>query len=28
MKAGQEYIFEVMRGSEKLTLKVVPEAKN
>jgi hypothetical protein len=27
MKAGQEYVFEVMRGSEKLTLKVVPEAR-
>jgi Zn-dependent M28 family amino/carboxypeptidase len=24
MKAGQEYVFEVMRGSEKLTLKVTP----
>ena len=27
MKAGQEYVFEVMRGSEKLTLKVIPEAR-
>lgn len=27
MKAGQEYVFEVMRGSEKLTLKVTPEAR-
>ena len=27
MKAGQEYAFEVMRGSEKLTLKVTPEAR-
>ena len=24
MKAGQEYVFEVMRGNEKLTLKVTP----
>jgi hypothetical protein len=27
MKAGQEYVFEVVRGSEKLTLKVIPEAR-
>lgn len=27
MKAGQEYVFEVMRGSEKLSLKVTPEAR-
>lgn len=27
MKAGQEYVFEVMRGSEKLALKVTPEAR-
>ena len=27
MKAGQEYVFEVLRGSEKLTLKVIPEAR-
>ena len=27
MKAGQEYVFEVMRGTEKLTLKVTPEAR-
>jgi len=27
MKAGQEYVFEVMRGGEKLTLKVTPEAR-
>jgi aminopeptidase YwaD len=27
MKAGQEYVFEVMRGTEKLSLKVVPEAR-
>jgi hypothetical protein len=26
MKAGQEYVFEVMRGNEKLSLKVTPEA--
>ena len=24
MKAGQEYVVEVMRGTEKLTLKIVP----
>lgn len=28
MKAGQEYVFEVIRGSERLTLKVIPEAQN
>jgi Zn-dependent M28 family amino/carboxypeptidase len=27
MKAGQEYVFEVMRGAEKLTLKVTPETR-
>jgi hypothetical protein len=27
MKAGQEYVVEVMRGSEKLILKIVPEAR-
>jgi hypothetical protein len=27
MKAGQEYVFEVMRGGEKLTLKITPEAR-
>jgi hypothetical protein len=27
MKAGQEYVIEVMRGSERLTLKITPEAK-
>jgi len=27
MKAGQEYVFEVMRGIEKLTLRVTPEAR-
>ena len=26
MKAGQEYVVEVMRGGEKLTLKIVPAA--
>ena len=28
MKAGQEYVIEVMRGSEKLTLKITPAARN
>jgi aminopeptidase YwaD len=28
MKAGQEYVIEVKRGSEKLTLKITPEARN
>ena len=28
MKAGQEYVIEVMRGGEKLTLKIVPAARN
>ena len=28
MKAGQEYVIEVVRGSEKLTLKIVPQARN
>jgi hypothetical protein len=27
MKAGQEYVFEVKRGEERLTLKVVPESR-
>lgn len=27
MKAGQEYVFEVMRGSERLILRVTPEAR-
>ena len=27
MKAGQEYVVEVMRGTEKLTLKITPEAR-
>lgn len=27
MKPGQEYVIEVMRGSEKLTLKITPEAR-
>jgi len=27
MKAGQEYVFEVVRGNEKLSLKVVPEGR-
>ncbi len=28
MKAGQEYAVEVMRGGEKLTLKITPQARN
>ncbi|HEY4425388.1 MAG TPA: M20/M25/M40 family metallo-hydrolase [Pyrinomonadaceae bacterium] len=28
MKAGQEYVVEVIRGSEKLTMKIVPAARN
>lgn len=28
MKAGQEYVVELMRGGEKLTLKIVPQARN
>jgi Zn-dependent M28 family amino/carboxypeptidase len=28
MKAGQEYVFEVIRGGEKLTLKITPQARN
>src|SRR6185295_16695600 len=28
MKAGQEYGIEVVRGGEKLTLKIVPAARN
>jgi Zn-dependent M28 family amino/carboxypeptidase len=27
MKAGQEYVFEVVRGSDKVSLKVIPEAR-
>ena len=27
MKAGQEYVLEVMRGTERLTLKITPEAR-
>jgi hypothetical protein len=27
MKAGQEYVFEVLRGSEKLMLRITPEAR-
>lgn len=27
MKAGQEYVFEVIRAGERLTLKVTPEAR-
>jgi aminopeptidase YwaD len=28
LKAGQEYVFEVMRGTEKVTVKVTPAARN
>lgn len=28
LKAGQEYAFEVMRGTEKIALKVTPTARN
>ena len=28
LKAGQEYVFEVMRGTEKLTVKLTPAARN
>ncbi len=28
MKAGQEYVVELMRGGEKLSLKIVPQARN
>jgi Zn-dependent M28 family amino/carboxypeptidase len=27
MKAGQEYVFEVVRGTERLTLKITPAAR-
>jgi aminopeptidase YwaD len=27
MKAGQEYVFEIVRGTEKLSLKLTPEAR-
>ena len=27
MKAGQEYVFEVMRGTERLTLKITPATR-
>ena len=27
MKAGQEYVLEVVRGAERLTLKITPEAR-
>jgi len=27
MKAGQEYVIEVVRGTERLTLKITPEAR-
>jgi aminopeptidase YwaD len=28
MKAGQEYVIEVVRGPERLTLKITPQARN
>jgi hypothetical protein len=28
MKAGQEYVVEVLRGGEKVTLKITPQARN
>jgi S1-C subfamily serine protease len=28
MKAGQEYVVEVVRGTERLTLKITPAARN
>lgn len=28
LKAGQEYVFEVMRGPEKVTVKLTPAARN
>jgi len=28
MKAGQEYVIEVVRGTERLTLKITPAARN
>lgn len=28
MKAGQEYVIEVLRGGERLTLKLTPQARN
>ena len=28
MKAGQEYVVEVLRGAERLTLKITPQARN
>ena len=27
MKAGEEYVVEVVRGTEKLSLKLIPEAR-
>ena len=27
MKAGQEYVIEVVRGTERLTLKITPAAR-
>jgi len=28
MKAGQEYVIEVVRGTERLTLKITPAGRN
>ena len=28
MKAGQEYVIEVVRGTERLTLKITPSSKD
>ena len=27
MKAGEEYVVEIMRGGEKITLKLIPAAR-
>jgi hypothetical protein len=27
MKAGEEYVFELVRGAERLSVKVKPEAR-
>ena len=27
MKAGEEYVVEVVRGTERLSLKLIPEAR-
>jgi S1-C subfamily serine protease len=28
MKAGQEYVVEIVRAGEKLSLKITPQARN